>query len=324
MTSSIDPFDDALEDLRISGSVLLHEAYSPPWAISVPDEVRLRELLSVGSEVRVFPFHLARRRGFNLEARGLVPVRIETPEVVLCLGGDAHRLSGGRGAKVTRLDAILSGKGIPPAHADDASATELVCGVFTARASPLNPMLGALPPFVTVSTGDAATSPTLAAAVGLLVHELDRGTGGSFTIARLLEILCAESLRTLQREDGAPGWFRGLRDPQIGEALRCVHADPAHDWTVEELAKRIALSPSRFAARFRASTGESVMRYVGRWRANVACRLLRDTNLPLSQIAGRVGYESFPAFSRAFKSQLGSPPAAWRAALRSRETRQGD
>ena len=66
-------------------------------------------------------------------------------------------------------------------------------------------------------------------------------------------------------------------------------------WTVEELAKRIALSPSRFAARFRASTGESVMRYVGRWRANVACRLLRDTNLPLSQIAGRVGYESFPA-----------------------------
>jgi hypothetical protein len=30
------PFNDALEDLRISGSVLLHETYPPPWASTCP------------------------------------------------------------------------------------------------------------------------------------------------------------------------------------------------------------------------------------------------------------------------------------------------
>lgn len=59
--------------------------------------------------------------------------------------------------------------------------------------------------------------------------------------------------------------------------------------------------------------GCSVMRYVAAWRANVACRLLQASSLGLGEIAGRVGYESLPAFSRAFKSQVGQAPASWRA-----------
>lgn len=60
--------------------------------------------------------------------------------------------------------------------------------------------------------------------------------------------------------------------------------------------------------------GRSVMGYVAAWRANQACRLLRESKLGLAEIAARVGYASLPAFSRAFKSQLGQAPAAWRAA----------
>lgn len=58
------------------------------------------------------------------------------------------------------------------------------------------------------------------------------------------------------------------------------------------------------------------MTYVARWWANIACRLLTDTDLRLGQIAERAGYESLPAFSRAFKSQVGLPPAAWRVERR--------
>jgi len=96
--------------------------------------------------------------------------------------------------------------------------------------------------------------------------------------------------------------------------VRHVHSRPGADWSVEALAARVALSPSRFAARFREAMGEAVMVYVGRWRANVACHLLRETDLPLGEVAARVRYESVPAFSRAFKAQTGLPPAQWRRA----------
>jgi AraC-like DNA-binding protein len=315
MTRTVDPFDDALADLRISGSVLLHEAYSPPWAIEVPNEARLQKTLNVGPDVRVLPFHLVRRRGFSLEIQGARAVEVEAPEVCICPGGHAHRLSVGRSGQVTALDAILSGNGPRPAHARDPAATELVCGVFMARSTPLSPMLGALPSVVKVSTGDEARYPALAGAVALLLAELGRGGGGGFTISRLLEIFCAEAFRAEQTAtaEGRPSWFRGLADPKISEAIRMIHADPGRGWTVDALAKRVALSPSRFAARFRETTGESVMRYVAVWRANVACRFLRESEMSLSEVAHRVGYESLPAFSRAFKEQLGMPPAAWRA-----------
>ena len=65
------PFNDALEDLRISGSVLLHQTYTPPWRIDIPDEIELQRLLGVGSDVRVLPFHVKSRRGaFDLRHEG--------------------------------------------------------------------------------------------------------------------------------------------------------------------------------------------------------------------------------------------------------------
>ena len=70
-----------------------------------------------------------------------------------------------------------------------------------------------------------------------------------------------------------------------------IDPDPAQAKVVaklDALAARVALSPSRFAARFRETMGESVMAYVGRWRLNVACRLLRETESPLDRIAERV------------------------------------
>lgn len=312
----LEPLDDALDDLRISGSVLLHEAYVAPWAIAIPDESRLREVLGVDSDTRVLLFHFVRRGGFDMQIDGGDAVSIEAADVAICPSGAAHTMSRGEGAKAIPIEAILRGDSPVAPSGEGADATELVCGVFLARAAPLNPMLGALPSVVKVATGDASFSPLLAGVAWMLAHELDRGALGSFASARLLEMFCAEAIRAYQRTEGAqrPGWFRGLADPRVSEAIRRVHESPSDDWTVEALAGTVALSPSRFAARFREVTGQSVMNYVARWRANVACRLLRDTDLHLTEIAGRIGYDSLPAFSRAFKAQLGEPPAAWRAA----------
>ena len=58
--------------------------------------------------------------------------------------------------------------------------------------------------------------------------------------------------------------------------------------------------------------GEPPMRYLARWRIQLAAHQLRNTDTPLARIAAQVGYESEAAFNRAFKRHFGVPPAAWR------------
>ena len=123
-----------------------------------------------------------------------------------------------------------------------------------------------------------------------------------------------EAIAAYRRGEGAagPGWFRALDDQKIGRALAALHRDPAAAWTVGLLAGTVAMSPSRFAARFRETTGQSVMSCVAAWRMTVACRLLRDSGDGLAEIAQRVGYQDVAAFSRAFKALVGVSPSQWR------------
>lgn len=308
-----DPLDDALADLRVSGCVLLHEAYRPAWAVAVPAEADLRALLKVGPDSRVIPFHVARRGGFTLRF-GDRAETLAAGEVSLVAGGSPHGLGVGRAAPVPLASILAGGAGLAPLPHDDPSpdATELVCGAFTLRAAPLNPLLSALPPVLKVPAAGA-----LASIADLLAAELARGAGGGFSARRLLELLCGEVLRawTLAAAagDATAGWRRGLADPKVAAALGAIHAAPAESWSVERLAMLVALSPSRFAARFRDAMGDSVMAYVAAWRVNLASRLLDDTDQPLKTIAAACGFEDGATFSRAFKARLGVAPSAWRA-----------
>jgi transcriptional regulator GlxA family with amidase domain len=56
--------------------------------------------------------------------------------------------------------------------------------------------------------------------------------------------------------------------------------------------------------------------YLAHVRLDTATDLLRDTALPVTLIAAKVGYISEAAFSRAFKRRYGTPPARWRRDMR--------
>jgi AraC-like DNA-binding protein len=91
-----------------------------------------------------------------------------------------------------------------------------------------------------------------------------------------------------------------------------LHRRFAQAWTVDDLGREVGLSRSALADRFTRLIGEPPMRYLARWRLQVAAHLLRSGDAPLTQIAEEVGYESEAAFSRAFKRDFGIPPTAWR------------
>jgi Helix-turn-helix domain len=92
-----------------------------------------------------------------------------------------------------------------------------------------------------------------------------------------------------------------LRDPFVGKALSLMHAKPARNWTIEDLAKDVGLSRSVLAERFVDLVGMPPMQYLAKWRMQIASGLLTGGTSNIAKIAAETGYGSEAAFSRAFK-----------------------
>lgn len=148
-----------------------------------------------------------------------------------------------------------------------------------------------------------------------LAEEMLRNRAGSATaITHLAKLLFVEALR-LHIEDAKfeqPGWLTALDDRRISIALRSVHADPSHPWTLEELAKLSGMSRTSFAVRFRDVVGIPPLTYVLNWRIRLAERELSETDHSVADIAWSVGYGSESAFSNAFSRATGISPGRFR------------
>ena len=117
-------------------------------------------------------------------------------------------------------------------------------------------------------------------------------------------------------EEEQRGWIAALHDRQVGKALALMHRQPGRDWRVASLAREVGMSRSGFSARFTTLVGEPVLQYLTDLRMQLAHRELLQGDDSLATIAGRVGYQSEPAFNRAFKREVGMPPGAVRRMLR--------
>src|SRR5437763_1351631 len=74
----------------------------------------------------------------------------------------------------------------------------------------------------------------------------------------------------------APRWYRAYGDPVVGRALRLLHRNPAHPWTVAELAAAANVSRASLARRFTELVGEPPMAFLTSWRLALAADLLRE------------------------------------------------
>src|SRR5262249_26510553 len=98
--------------------------------------------------------------------------------------------------------------------------------------------------------------PRLATLVGLVADEAGgQRPGGDLVLTRLAEVLLIESLRAKAGAAGSPGLLRGLADARVSAAVREMHEQPAHPWTVPRLAAASALSRSAFFERFSRTVG---------------------------------------------------------------------
>jgi AraC-like DNA-binding protein len=171
---------------------------------------------------------------------------------------------------------------------------------------------GLLPNLVHIQAVDPAAGRLKRMIDSIVEEALADRPGRDLIVDRLIEVLLVEALRfRTEGVDavGQPGLLAGLADPRLARALRRVHSDVAHPWSVEELATEAGLSRSTFSERFGQKVGTAPMQYLMDWRMAVAKAMLQRDTPPLEVVAAAIGYQSASAFSTAFRREVGSPPS---------------
>jgi AraC-like DNA-binding protein len=196
-------------------------------------------------------------------------------------------------------------------QAGDPEATVFLCGAYQFAGDVGSQLVEALPPVLHLPNTDGDP---LRDVIGLLSRELATPEPGQQTVLdRLLDVVLVHALRASFRQGAqAPRWYQASTDPRLDPALRAVHADAAHPWTVPELAALSGLSRPAFARAFQHALGQAPMQYLTEWRMTLARDHLRSGDLSLAQIADRTGYTSPYAFAAAFRRHHGQPPGRWR------------
>jgi AraC-like DNA-binding protein len=134
--------------------------------------------------------------------------------------------------------------------------------------------------------------------------------GGSLIVQQLAYMMLIQALR-LHLGDGAHGrasWLAALTDPQLSGAIAAMHGEPGRAWTLETLARRVGMSRTVFALRFKEVVGETATEYLTRWRMLLAAERLANASEPIATIASSLGYESESAFGKAFRRVVGCSP----------------
>ena len=170
-------------------------------------------------------------------------------------------------------------------------------------------LLGVLPPIVHIQKESDRS--TLRWSMERMIQELQEPQPGGFLVVQhLAHMMLVQALRAYLAEglSGGVGWLFALADPQMSEAIHSMHDDPAHPWTLRELADRVGMSRSGFALKFKETVGSSPIDYLTRWRMLLAGDRLTNSGDPISAIALSLGYESESAFSTAFKRVMGCTP----------------
>jgi AraC-like DNA-binding protein len=312
----MDALSEILKVVQLNGALFFNACFTAPWCVATPAEETRVQTLGLGGE-RVLLYHYMVEGSCLVTLEGMAPQQVTAGDVIIFPHGDAHTMASSAGAHPQHLDAqaILRERPSMLQFGGGGEATRFICGYMACDPRLIEPILAALPRLVTVSLRGADPGRWLEVSLQHAVAEANAprpGTEG--VLAKLSEVMVVEALRryAAQLAPEHAGWLSGLRDRAVGKCLALMHAQPAHPWTVDSLAREVGASRSVLAERFTHFVGQSPMQYLGRWRMALATNRLRRSSLNVARIAEEVGYETDAAFSRAFRREFGVPPATWR------------
>lgn len=301
-----------LDGVRARGAFVLRMRMDPPWSISIRDDAPLTLICQThGSAVIVgestgstwlHPGDVALTRGIDRYMFADDPAT--APMIVIHPGQRCTTLTG------DTLEFAMS-IGVRTWGNSASGATRSVICAYEGRSEVSARLLDALPA-VLVLRADEWDTPL----VDLLGAEAGcDGPGQEAYLDRLLDVLLIAVVRSWFGRDGnAPTWWHAEQDPVVGPALKLIYNDPAHPWTVANLAAAVGSSRAVFARRFTDLVGEPPIAFLTGWRLAVAADLLQSSRVTIAAVARQVGYSTPFALSSAFKRAYGVSPNTYRAA----------
>lgn len=246
----------------------------------------------------------------RLMVDGHEPLTLEAGDFVLMPATPGFTMSGFEPAKPKKMDPTLASSPTEELRHGTQNGppdVRLLGGYFVFGSPDAGLIVSLLPQLVHVRREER-----LAVLVQLVGQESRaQRSGRDLVLARLVEVLLIEALRSTTGAAASPGLLRGLADARLAAAIRQMHENPSRSWTVEQLAKESALSRSAFFARFNRAVGIPPMEYLLAWRMGLAKRLLRQRDQALEEVAEQVGYSSASTFSTAFSRYVGQPPRSY-------------
>ncbi|MFI5911074.1 AraC family transcriptional regulator [Dactylosporangium sp. NPDC051541] len=307
----MDALTALLDGPRARGAFLLRSVLTPPWSLRIQDEAAL----SIAAVVRGAAYYVgddgetvAAGPGDVMVIRGPEPYTVAEPP------GTAPQIVIHPGQRCTTPDGVdladVMHLGVRTWGTHEAGLTLVITGAYQLSGEVSRRLLSALPRVLVVAK-DEWDTPLL----GILAEEIAKDRAGQEAVLdRLLDLMLITALRTFlaRPSSGAPAWYRAQADPLVGPSLQLLHHNPAHPWTVAELATKAGVSRALLARRFAELVGEPPMAYLAGWRLALAADLLLEPEATLAAVARKVGYGSAFALSAAFKRVRGMSPQAHR------------
>jgi AraC-like DNA-binding protein len=302
-----------LEHINVRSAVYCRSDLGAPWGFRVD-----------GSATAKFHLVLDGRATLTLEDPGLAPAELAAGELVLLPHGSAHLMQDRRDSPARPLDHILAEQSGDAAdrllYGGNGPRTRLLCGGFTLATGLADNPLSLLPPLLILGAADTGTSgPSsrwLEPALTLLRDEAaSDAPGATAVVAKLADVFLTEIVRAYLLDLDAlavavPPAAGG--DPSVGAALSLLRSQPDAPWTVASLARKVGMSRTTLAERFRQLVGEPPMSYLARVRLGQAAGYLSTTDKTVRQIARMVGYEDEASLSKAFRRAFGRAPGEYR------------
>lgn len=149
--------------------------------------------------------------------------------------------------------------------------------------------------------------------LALSLVEDDHGTEVAQTVARWLMLYLRRPGG--QTQFAAPVWMPRAKRHSIRAVQEAIEAEPGGEHSIDELARRAAMSPRHFTRLFTAEVGEAPGQYVERIRTEAARRQLEETDDTVVAIATRCGFGTAETMRRNFLRRVGIPPDQYRKAF---------
>jgi AraC-like DNA-binding protein len=307
----VDAVVGLLDGIRARGAFVLRMMMDPPWSLSIRDDAPLALICQTHGSAAIVGEHngvtwlhpgdVAVTRGAEHYLFADEPTT--PPMVVIHPGQRCTTLSGDD----LRFEMAI---GVRTWGNSASGATRSVICAYEGRSEVSARLLDALPTILVLRSDEWDTP-----LIDLLASEADcGGPGQEAYLDRLLDLLLIAVLRTwFGRDNNTPMWWHAAHDPVVGPALKLIYNNPAHPWTVANLAAAVGSSRAGFARRFAEQVGEPPIAYLTSWRLALAADLLRSSEATIAAVAHQVGYSTPFALTSAFKRVYGVSPNTHRA-----------